>query len=80
MPATPRAGRNAYHSGENPGQMTLVGEPASDRDLCNRFLWPGQHLFGGLHALPQKPTMRRFSDRLFERSAEMAHGQPAFVR
>src|SRR5271169_3422452 len=65
---------------EHPGEVTLIGEPAIDRDIRQRCLRVQQLLLRALDANAEQPLMWRHSERLPERAREMACRQGAFAR
>ena len=74
---TPGARTDADHAGEDPGQVTLIGEAAGQRHLRQRQAAVAQFLLGHLDAARQQPVMRRYSDGAAEGAREMAQRRTA---
>ena len=59
--------------GEHPGEVTLIGEAAVDRDVRQRRVRLDELLLCALDPKAEQPLVRRHPERLPERAREVAH-------
>ena len=61
MLPTPLTWTQADFPAEYASEVTLIGEPASERDVGERQRLRPKHCLGSLDAVPQQPAMRRYA-------------------